>query len=210
MTMKNSIPTKDEGERNLPLILMPWVILQSHIYWCCSALYYICHPPNRSPPTRRNSIQLSTPHFSKSHGRARAFSDPTYQQAAPVFSVHDTSKDKPKQNNRFMSTFQRRPYRTSDDLFRPTMQQEREGTTLPPVWIQKARHLMGSSPANLSEPTKSNLSGPTASSNDSKRGPILLRKLNKKNKDQNLVKSKDTKKKKYLGLLKQTTIHPFN
>ncbi|KAI9025905.1 hypothetical protein CLU79DRAFT_743673 [Phycomyces nitens] len=197
------LPTKDDGKKRLPIILMPWVLIQSHIYWCYSVLYCICQPSHSNPPTRRNSLQSSIPfqHPTNSQGRARAFSDPTSQPAAPIRSVQETNKNGPKNNRRFIDTFHRRLRRNSTDLSRPTIQQERDGTTLPPLWIQKARHLMGSSHTNSSQSLSSS-DCPGVPNHTPKKHNTLLQKLNKKN--------KDPKSKKYLGLLKQSSIHPSN
>ncbi|KAI8879860.1 hypothetical protein K501DRAFT_256088 [Backusella circina FSU 941] len=103
-------------------VLIPFALVQSEIYWLCSVLYYIF---------KHSLDALEEQQDLEDKKRRRANSAPTRSLSAPA-SPSLRRKSLPDINIRH----------------RPSVHDERRGTTCPPLWWQKTRVKLGHTPVH--------------------------------------------------------------
>ncbi|CEG78020.1 hypothetical protein RMATCC62417_12684 [Rhizopus microsporus] len=126
MTPQNG-PPKDLNKPITNYVLIPLALVQSHLFWLCSAVCWVFKESGIITDDKPN-IHIK---------RSRAHS-------APPSTDNATDKQLTKPAQRRASL----PEPISCIRSRPTAHDERKGTTCPPVWWQKTRVKLGHAPVH--------------------------------------------------------------
>lgn len=131
-------------------VLIPFALVQSEIYWLCSVIYYIF----------KHSLDvLEEQQDLDNKKRRRANSAPTRSLSAPaspveqqqsIHSVTFADNHKIESYNDTLPTksLRRKSLPDINIRHRPSVHDERKGTTCPPLWWQKTRVKLGHTPVH--------------------------------------------------------------
>ncbi|KAI9269919.1 hypothetical protein BY458DRAFT_555868 [Sporodiniella umbellata] len=130
------MPEKPIDKRTIPnYILLPFALLKSQLFWLYSAICWVFQ--NKVEP--ENTQEETIPKESKEIPQEKTEKD----MAGP--RGRSRSRSEPPAPNTAVYSAERRASLSSVQE-RPTRQDERTGTTCPPVWWQKTRIKLGHTP----------------------------------------------------------------
>ncbi|CAO3675458.1 unnamed protein product [Rhizopus microsporus] len=121
-------PSKDLNKPITNYVLIPLALVQSHLFWLCSAVCWVFKESGIIITDNKPTVHIK---------RNRAHS-------APPSTDNATDKQHVKPTQRRASL----PEPISCIRSRPTAHDERKGTTCPPVWWQKTRVKLGHAPVH--------------------------------------------------------------
>ncbi|KAI8144621.1 hypothetical protein BJV82DRAFT_607943 [Fennellomyces sp. T-0311] len=151
--MTNRQVHDDDNARSL--LLFPIAFLHSHIYWFCSVIWTVCahlftEPIDTMPPPTKNRTTVvakkpATP--AKVMKRPRGFSAPPPHNPPSIAARERCTTvtagmaiDVPaRRPRRFLHLRHHVGSETEAEEIRPSLSDERAGTTCPPQWWQKTR-----------------------------------------------------------------------